>query len=84
MTLSRDEFHTRMTEFFTQNLKFKIEGEGLSADDNLFARGVLESFNIPVLIGFLEEVSGSGINLESASLEAFFTINAMYDAFLAK
>jgi acyl carrier protein len=84
MTLSRDEFFTRLTGFFEQNLKFKGRADELSADDNLFARGVLESFNIPVLIGYLEELSGGDINLEKASLESFFTINSMYDAFLAK
>jgi len=83
MNLSRDEFSTSLSAFFEQNLKFKIQGSGLAPDDNLFTRGVLESFNIPVLIRFLEQLTGSDIDLERASLESFFTINAMYDAFLA-
>ena len=84
MAMSRDEFFSQLTGFFEKDSKFKGLAGELSPDDNLFARGVLESFNIPVLIGYLEELSGGDINLESASLESFFTINSMYDAFLAK
>lgn len=83
MSLSRDEFFAQLTAFFGHSLKFKFDGTPLSSQDNLFTRGVLESFNIPVLIGFLEEITGAEINLERASLESFFTIDSMYDAFVA-
>lgn len=79
MNYTKDEFNTKLLEFFENEDKFDVTG--LTPDDNLFNKGVLESFNIPKLVLFIEEMRGLPIELQGVNIEAFFTMNSIYEYF---
>ncbi len=80
MNYTKDEFNAKILEFFESEDKFDISN--ISVDDNLFNNGLLESFNIPKLILFIEEAREKPVDLQGINIEAFFTISSIYDHFI--
>lgn len=75
------------TEKFKAYLKASNEGseaiiDTLTSDDNLFNLGLVDSFRLPRIIRFLEEITEEEIPVENATIEAFYTLNTIYDTFL--
>ncbi len=80
--MDEQEFHAKLIGFLRET---EPAGAGATPgpDDNLFNLGLLESFSIPRVIQFLEELSGRPLALERAGIDAFLTSRSIYAAFIA-
>ena len=77
-----NDFVKRFEEFVTEvDPDRSLSGAG--PHDNLFDLGVLDSFTVVRVIVFLEELTGSPIDLGQADIESFSTIDRIYQTFVA-
>ena len=79
MTL--DDFRSRLHGYLIANGKLPA-GEACGDDDNLFDRGVVESFDLPALVEFLEGLTGKHLDLVDRKIEVFYSVSSMYGAFI--
>ncbi|WP_280408123.1 hypothetical protein [Nocardia brasiliensis] len=49
---------------------------------NLFDAGILRSSTVAALLGTLEQINGSPLPIEKYGMEAFFTLDSMYQAII--
>lgn len=77
--LTRDEFQCRLTQFIEERV-----GQRIAVDINthLWEAGYLDSFALLELVVWLEKLTGRRVELGPDSLETFFTIGRIYDAYL--
>lgn len=54
----------------------------VALDTHLWAEGLLDSFGLLETIAFLEDLTGKRIELTADDLPNFFTVGAMYRAFV--
>jgi acyl carrier protein len=80
--LSRERF---VIEFrgFVEGLGRDRSAAGIGVADNLFDAGVLDSFTVVKVIVFIEELTGSPVDLEEASIESFSTMESIFTNFVA-
>jgi len=78
----RPEFDRRFREFLA-DLNPEVDTLGLAGADNLFTAGALNSLDVGRVVGMLEDLRGSEIDLEGATIEAFATMDGIYSQFLA-
>lgn len=55
----------------------------IEPDTQLWEAGYLDSFGLIETIGFLEELLGRPVEIGADDLPSFFTMKAMYTAFVA-
>ncbi len=79
--MKRDEFRSLLAEYLRTS--GRLAGQW-SYDDNddLFEIGLLESFDLPNLVDFLQGVSQSPLDLGAHRIEVFATVDSMYQAFV--
>ena len=80
--MQRDEFDKQVQEFLRAinaeagNHEFPAV---IGPDDNLFDMGLVTSFSVIRMIVFIEEISGTTIELSDHELERFYTLRGLYD-----
>jgi hypothetical protein len=80
--VNRADFEQKFRVFLSE-LNPDVDALGLSGSDNLFTAGALNSLDIGRVVGMLEDLRGSEIDLEGATIEAFATMDGIYSQFLA-
>ena len=75
-----EQFRTAFLEFLRErNRDPALE---VDPDDNLFNRGLLDSFALPQLLVHLERRLGGGLGRQRGGVEAFFTINRALEVYV--
>jgi acyl carrier protein len=81
--MERQVFYKTISEFITGLALGQDAGPAtvtaIGEDDNLFDRGLVNSFTIIQMIIFLEKLTGISIDLSAHDLEAFYTVRGIYD-----
>jgi acyl carrier protein len=79
--MEREHFYKTMREFIAE-LAAERTGEpvttAIGEDDNLFDLGLINSFSIIQMIVFIEELTGTSIDLSAHELETFYTLRGIY------
>jgi hypothetical protein len=79
--VNRNEFRSKLHEYLIAKGNLPAEWE-CGDEDNLFDRGVVESFDLPGLVDFLEGLTGTRLDLMDRKIEVFYSMGSMYDAFI--
>lgn len=76
---AREQFRRAFLEF----LRERNEDPALEVDpdDNLFNRGLLDSFALPQLLVHLERRLGAVFGRQRGGVEAFFSINRAFESY---
>lgn len=77
--MTRERFEQAFLEFLRK--RNEAPALSVSAADNLFHLGLLDSFAIPHLITHLECALGTQLDLERGGLETFFSIERAFRAY---
>jgi acyl carrier protein len=78
--LTEDEFCQLLTQFIKDRVGGSVE---VDANTHLWERGYLDSFALLELVVWLEELTGRRVELGPDSLERFFTIGRIYEAYVS-
>ncbi len=81
--MTRDAFHSHIVSYLAARAALP-KGWSRSSSDNLFDLGILESFDLPDLVAHIERVLGRPADLTSHRIETFYTLDSMYEAFVAR
>jgi acyl carrier protein len=77
--MTEAEFQSLFLEFL--RARHRDASLEVSATENLFNAGLLDSFAVPQLILHLETRTGRRLNLERGGLESFFTIERAFQSY---
>ena len=78
-----------LAEFFEKFKTFLAEFDpgldlhGLTTESHLWAEGYVSSFTMLNVVAFLEDETGRNIELNPDTLQNFFTIDRIYQAYVA-
>ncbi|MCB7135711.1 acyl carrier protein [Cellulosimicrobium marinum] len=78
--MTKNEFYEQMRAFLRE---VQTEGGGavperIDEDDNLFDLGLVTSFTMIRMIVFVEQITGTPIDLGEHELEVFYTLRGLY------
>ncbi|SFP27818.1 Phosphopantetheine attachment site [Amycolatopsis arida] len=79
--VDRAEFERRFKKFVGE-LKPGFDTDSIAPGDNLFDLGALDSLSMTRVVIFLEDLLGAEIDLETATIDAFSSIDVMYSRFI--
>jgi acyl carrier protein len=79
--LDEEAFYGRLREFLAAQ-RPDLDG-AIDPDTQLWEAGYLDSFALIETITFLEELLGRPVEIGADDLPGFFTMKAMYNAFVA-
>lgn len=82
METGRDDFSNQFRAWLAE-FNPEVDPADISDQENLFDAGVLDSFSVVSVVMFVEKFRGSELNLEEASIEAFSSLNQIYESFIA-
>ncbi|MEU9294621.1 phosphopantetheine-binding protein [Streptomyces sp. NPDC048266] len=80
--ITRDAFDTEFRTFLS-TFELDVDLATVTADDNLFDQGVLDSFSVLRVIVLVERLRGEPVDLEHAGIESFASISTIYESFIA-
>ncbi|WP_306326522.1 phosphopantetheine-binding protein [Streptomyces venezuelae] len=81
--ITRDTFDQEFRTFLS-TFELDVDLTTVTADDNLFDQGVLDSFSVLKVIVLVERLRGEPVDLEHAGIESFASISTIYESFLAR
>ncbi|MFD4372967.1 phosphopantetheine-binding protein [Streptomyces sp. NPDC058486] len=81
--ITRDTFDQEFRAFLS-TFDLDVDPATVTADDNLFDQGVLDSFSVLKVIVLVERLRGEPVDLENAGIESFASISTIYESFLAR
>lgn len=79
--MNLDDFRSKLHGYLITKGNLPADWE-CGDDDNLFDRGVVESFDLPGLVDFLEALTGTRLDLVDRKIEVFYSVSSMYGAFI--
>lgn len=82
LDMPREKFYSDLTSLL-HDLKPDRDLSGLTPETHLWADGYLDSLGMLEVIYFLEERLGCEIDLVGDFLPNFFTLESIYDAYVA-
>ncbi|APE24952.1 MULTISPECIES: phosphopantetheine-binding protein [Streptomyces] len=81
--ITRDTFDQEFRTFLS-TFELDVDLTTVTADDNLFDQGVLDSFSVLKVIVLVERLRGEPVDLENAGIESFASISTIYESFIAR
>ncbi|MFF1508216.1 phosphopantetheine-binding protein [Streptomyces sp. NPDC058326] len=79
--ITRDAFDTEFRSFLS-TFELDVDLATVTAEDNLFDQGVLDSFSVLRVIALVERLRGEPVDLEHAGIESFASISTIYESFI--
>lgn len=76
--MDKANFTNAVLQFLRRNNPEK-PFDSIPTDENLFNIGMLESFSIPSLAMYLEKISQKKLPMENITIEAFYSIDSMFE-----
>ncbi len=81
--MTREAFHEKILAYLRSYANLPDEWL-CDSSENLFDLGVLESFDLPFLVEHIEKLLDGHIDLGVQRIEVFYTLDSIYEAFVAK
>lgn len=79
--MDQERFYQEVTAFIAA--KAALSGEAIQPTDHLVQRGFVNSLILAELIVFVENISGTEIDVEDFRLDSFSTIEKIYRNYVA-